>query len=110
MPGYILGADCPCGFDGVANVGVTDPPTMRSLVPAYNPETESLITIVEGEACSPNVITYPGPYELAGPLAGPFVGYLDQNLAEFSKCRSIKFQCPRCGQLRLQFQIVGMWD
>jgi hypothetical protein len=101
MPGFMLIAQCPCGFDsevwpGSSLIG-------KESVIAYDPERPGLLTVDSEEAETGGLITIPDPFlSLSNrSMADPEVQRLGQEA---------KFDCPTCQEPSMYFRHVGFWD
>lgn len=108
MPGHMLSAECPCGFTGGVNVGVTEPvfgPDSQLLVAAYDPEQGSLVSIDAKEAKKRNLTVFEDPYAY-----DPFKLVLEGDLSAAPEGDKTTFICPKCGKNTLRFYRFGFWD
>ena len=107
MPGYMLSAECPCGFSGGANVGVTGFGVGKSklLVAAYDPEKEALVSIDAEKAEERNLTTYDDPYAY-----DPIKLVVEGDMSAAPKGDAARYLCPLCGKETLRFYKCGFWD
>lgn len=113
MPGDLICASCPCGFEAVATPGYDFTTPGDELVMACNSNNrgqgrfhlhsqsgadELLATLPESEARKRGLEIIKNPALVADPLSGdrlgPWSGY----------------KCPRCGAKNMTLSLAGHWD
>lgn len=104
MPGHILIAQCPCGFQDWVKPGA-DGSILNSkvLVIAYDPKKPGLLTVEEQEAKDRDLRTIENPFlkYWRHPMSDPEVQRLGQEPS---------FVCPKCRESKMHFSHVGFWD
>ena len=101
MPGFMLFAQCPCGF--VSSVAPGSVVMGNVNVIAYDPERPDLLTVDSKEAEERGLITIPDPFLPLShrSMADPEVRRLGQEA---------KFDCPACQEISMYFVHSGFWD
>lgn len=92
MPGHIVHAECPCGYQDELGPGASDPETV--LVIAYDPAASRLVTVDQREAKRRRLRVVKDPF-LRDPLS-----YRAARLLE----------CPKCRKETLALSPRGFWD
>ena len=100
MPGHILNAICPCGFEQMVQPGSATPG--RESVVAYAPGSAGLVTIDRKEAQAKRLVV----------IRNPYLDHMRRSMWESEvqeQAQGVAFECPRCGETSMRFGFSGFW-
>ena len=100
MPGHMLSARCPCGFEQTVKPGSATPG--QEYVIAYDPGSADLVTVDSLEAQANRLTVIRNPY-LDHMRGSVYESGVQEEVWEAA------FGCPKCSETSMRFVLVGFW-